>query len=167
MIVLLVCIIVVGVGLIRGVQVFDEFVEGAKQGASTAIRLFPYILAMIVAVNLLQASGLLTLVERSFGGLAESIFLPQAVLPLVLLRPLTGSGSMVLTHDILEMNGPDSFVGLLASIIQGSSDTTLYVVTVYFGSIGVNKMRHTLIVGFLSYLAGIVAAVLLALRLFG
>ncbi|MBS3939092.1 MAG: spore maturation protein [Peptococcaceae bacterium] len=166
MIILIVCMVIVGAGLLRRVQVFEEFIEGARQGISTVVRLFPYILAMIIAVNLLQASGLLRLIEQSMGVLAEHVGMPKEVVPLAILRPLTGSGSLVVAQGILSTYGPDSFVGMVASAIQGSSDTTLYVITVYFGAIGVKKIRHSLLVGLLSDLVTVGAALLLTHHLY-
>ncbi|MBS3950065.1 MAG: spore maturation protein [Peptococcaceae bacterium] len=166
MIVLLICMLIVVVGVIRKVPVFDEFVEGAKHGAMTTIRLFPFILAMILAINTLQGSGLLNVLMDRVGGGLEHFGFPKEVLPLVLLRPLTGSGSLAVTAKILEQQGPDSFIGLVASTIQGSTDTTFYIITVYFGAIGIKKIRHSLMTGLIADLAGVVAAVFVCTKLF-
>ncbi|MBS3872872.1 MAG: spore maturation protein [Firmicutes bacterium] len=166
MILLIICAVILATGLWRGVPVFDEFVLGAKQGALIVVRLFPYVLAMILAVNLLEASGLMALLVHHVGNVVQGLGMPSEVVPLALLRPLTGSGSLAVTHGILAEHGPDSFVGLLASTIQGSNDTTLYVLTVYFGAIGVKKMRHGLVVGLLSDMASLFAAVAIVHHLF-
>lgn len=167
MIILAICLVIVTAGIMRKVPVFDEFVEGARQGALITLRLFPFILAMIVAINCLQGSGLLDVLINSVGLLFARLGLPKEVLPLALLRPLTGSGSLAVTAKILEQHGPDSFIGLLASTIQGSTDTTFYVITVYFGAVGIKKIRHSLLTGLLADLAGVCAAVFVCSRLFG
>lgn len=167
MIVLIICLLIVVAGLIRKVPVFDEFVEGAKQGAIITLRLFPFILAMILAINTLQGSGLLNLLIDTVGAGLEKFGFPREVLPLALLRPLTGGGSLAVTGKILEQQGPDSFIGLLASTVQGSTDTTFYVITVYFGAVGIKKIRHSLLTGLIADLAGVVAAVFVCTKLFG
>jgi len=167
LIVLLVCASIILAGLLRRVAVFDEFVEGARDGALVGLRLFPYILAMLMAVNLLRASGLLAAVVELMGGWVERVGIPREIAPLALLRPLTGSGSLALTGEILRVHGPDSFLGLLASTVQGSTDTTLYVVTVYFGAVGVKRIRHSLLTGLLADLAGLAAAIIVCRHLFG
>lgn len=166
MIVLLIALLIVFAGLLKRVPVFEEFVEGAKQGALITLRLFPYILAMIIAINCLQGSGLLKLVMDHVGGLVEAIGFPREVLPLAVLRPLTGSGALAITSKIMDQYGPDSFIGLLASTIQGSTDTTFYVITVYFGAVGIKKIRHSLLAGLIADLAGVIAAVIVCTRLF-
>lgn len=166
MILLVMCAVILAIGMWRGVPVFDEFVAGAKQGATIVMHLFPYVLAMILAVNLLQASGLMALLVHHVGLVVEGWGMPHQVVPLALLRPLTGSGSLAVTHGLLTEHGPDSFVGLLASTMQGSNDTTLYVLTVYFGAIGVKKIRHGLVAGLLSDLASLVAAIVISYHLF-
>ena len=166
MIVLVICLLIVLTGLIRKVPVFDEFVEGAKQGAMITLRLFPFILAMILAINTLQGSGLLNVLIDTVGAGLEKFGFPREVLPLALLRPLTGGGSLAVTAKILEQRGPDSFIGLLASTIQGSTDTTFYVITVYFGAVGIKKIRHSLLTGLIADLAGVLAAVFVCTKLF-
>ena len=166
MIVLVICLLIVVTGLFRKVPVFDEFVEGARQGAMITLRLFPFILAMILAINCLQGSGLLSLLIDRMGAGLELIGFPREVLPLALLRPLTGSGSLAVTAKILEQNGPDSFIGLVASTIQGSTDSTFYVITVYFGAVGIKKIRHSLLTGLIADLAGVLAAVFVCTKLF-
>ncbi|MBT9133618.1 MAG: Spore maturation protein B [Firmicutes bacterium] len=164
--VLLVCVIIVLAGMLRRVPVFDEFVEGAKGGALLSLRFFPFILAMLMPVNDLSASGLLGSLVEHLGACVELFGVPREIVPLALLRPLTGSGSLALTGEILRVHGPDSFLGLLASTVQGSTDTTLYVVTVYFGAVRVRRIRHSLLTGLIADLAGLVAAILVSRHLF-
>jgi spore maturation protein B len=157
---------IVVTGLVRGVAIFDEFVEGAKLGLQITVRLFPFLLAMLLAVGCLRASGFMTVFTNTVGSFTELLGFPREVLPLALLRPLTGSGAMAVTADILDQHGPDSFLGLLASTVQGSTDTTLYIVTVYFGSVGIKRLRHSLITGLIADAAAAIAAVIVCTLLF-
>lgn len=166
MIILGICTVIIVVGLLKRVHVFEEFAEGAKEGAIITLRLFPFILAMILAINCLQASGVLDVLVNSLSGVTAKLGFPTEVLPLALLRPVTGSGSLAITSNILERFGPDSFIGLVASTIQGSTDTTFYIITVYFGSVGIKRIRHSLLTGLLADLAGVLAAVFICLHLF-
>lgn len=160
------CAIIVGWGALQGVDVFDEFVEGAKQGLQTCVRLFPFLLAMVLAVGCLRSSGFLSAFTTIIGGATELVGIPREVVPLAMLRPISGSGAMAITADLLESHGPDSFIGLLASTIQGSTDTTLYIITVYFGSVGIKRLRHSLATGLIADLAGALAAIVICTLLF-
>lgn len=166
LIVLTICLVIVATGLVKKVAVFDEFVDGAREGALITLRLFPFILAMVLAINTLNASGFLNAFVNTAGALIEKVGFPREILPLALLRPLTGSGSLAITNDILKNHGPDSFLGLLASTVQGSTDTTFYVLTVYFGAVGIKKIRHSLVTGLLADLTGVIAAVIICTWLF-
>lgn len=166
LIIVAVCLVIVLAGLMKKVAVFDEFVEGAREGALLTLRLFPFILAMILAISVLNASGLLNAFVSTLGSVVERVGVPREILPLALLRPLTGSGSLAITSDILRTHGPDSFIGLLASTVQGSTDTTFYVLTVYFAAVGIKRIRHSLVTGLLADLAGVMAAVIICTRLF-
>ena len=160
------CALIVGIGVLKGVDVFDEFVEGAKQGLQTCVRLFPFLLAMVLAVGCLRSSGFLTFFTSIVGTVTEAVGIPREVVPLAILRPISGSGAMAVTADLLENHGPDSFIGLLASTIQGSTDTTLYIITVYFGSVGIKRLRHSLLTGLIADLAGALAAVIICTMMF-
>lgn len=132
---------------VRKVRVYEVFVEGAKNGFETAIQILPYLLAMFVAIGVLRDSGTLDIVLGWIGPLFESIGVPREILPLAVLRPLSGSGALGVMSDLFAVYGPDSPIGLMASTIQGSTETTFYVLTVYFGAVGIRKTRHALAVG--------------------
>lgn len=131
-------------GFMKGVPVFDAFIEGAKGGISTFFNLIPPILALIVMVSMLNASGALSVITRILSPLTGAVGIPEEVTPLCLLSPLSGSGSTAMFEKILAEYGPDSLAGRVASVIAGSTETTFYAVTVYFGAVGIKKTRHTL-----------------------
>ncbi len=149
------------VGMFKGVAVFDEFVEGAKEGFSMTVRLLPFLLAMLVAISILRASGALDAFTGALSPLLSRLEWPVETVPLALLRPMSGSGAMALTADILKRFGPDSYIGMVASTMQGSTDTTLFIITVYFGSVGVKRIRHAMWAGLAADGAAMVTAVVL------
>ena len=130
--------------LIRRVPVFDTLLNGAKSGIETAVRLLPALTALLFSVGLLTASGLPDALAKLLSPLLQKIGFPPEVLPLCLLSPFSGSGSLSAFQSILETYGPDSAIGRTASIIAGSTETTFYAITVYYGAVGIKKTRHTL-----------------------
>lgn len=150
----------------KKVPVYETFVEGAKDGFGTAISMIPYIVGMMVAISMFRASGAMDLLLSVFKPLLAPLGVPAEVLPLGLLRPLTGAGSLAYTTDLIKSFGPDSMIGRIASTIQGSTDTTLYVITVYFGAVGIRKSRYALKVGLFSDLVGFAASIAVCLLLF-
>lgn len=151
----------------RGVPVFDSFVEGGKEGFATAVNLIPYLVAMLVALGIFRESGAFDLLVRLIGPVTSWLGIPTDVLPLAIMRPISGSGALAMTTEIMQRFGPDSLQGLIASTMQGSTDTTFYILTVYFGSVGIRKVRYSLTVGLLSDLAGFLAAVIICKLVFG
>lgn len=139
--------VLLAVSALRKLRVYELFVEGAKEGFETAIQILPYLLAMFIAIGTLRDSGALDTVLGWIGPLTERIGIPREILPLAMLRPLSGSGSLGAMSDLFKEHGPDSLIGLMASTIQGSTETTFYVLTVYFGAVGIRKARHSLAVG--------------------
>lgn len=152
---------------LKKVPVYESFVEGAKDGFSTAIGIIPHLVGMMVAISVFRASGALEFFVGWMAPLMEKLHVPEEVLPLGLLRPLTGTGSLAFTTDLIKTYGPDSMIGRIASTIQGSTDTTLYVLTVYFGAVGIKNGRYALKVGLFSDVVGFVAAIAVCLLLFG
>lgn len=146
--------------LAKGVDVYDLFVEGAREGLETLIRVAPCLLAVVLAVSMVRGSGLLEAAIGGMGPLAESLGVPPSVLPMALIRPLSGSASLAYLTDLMAIEGPDSLAGLIGATLQGSSDTTLYILAVYFGSVGVRQIRHSVIAGLMADLAGFVGAIL-------
>ncbi|HEU4963805.1 MAG TPA: spore maturation protein [Bacilli bacterium] len=153
--------------LMRKVPVYETFIEGAKEGFPTVISIMPHLVGMLVAVTVFRESGALELVIGALNPLLEPLGVPPEFLPMALLRSISGSGSMAIMTDIFQTHGPDSFLGKLASTMQGSSDTTLYVLTVYFGSVGIRKARYAVKVGLLADLVSVVASLFVVHLLFG
>jgi spore maturation protein SpmB len=150
--------------------VYEAFVEGAKEGFQVAIGIVPYLVAMLVAIGVLRASGALDRVLDvvRWGGTSMGLDTRWVdALPVALMRPLSGSGSRGLVIETMKTFGADSFAGRLACVIQGSTETTFYVLTVYFGSVGIRKWRHAVGCGLAADLAGMVAAVLVGYLFFG
>jgi len=148
-------------GLARKVRVYESLVEGAKEGFRVAVRIIPYLVAIIVAVAMFDASGAMDLLKGSLGKLTSYAGMPAEALPMAVIRPLSGSGAFAYMSSVFNQYGPDSFVGNMVSVMQGSFETTLYVLAVYFGSVGVYRVRHALAAGLLADLAGIIATVAL------
>lgn len=149
-------------GLRRKVNVYDAFIEGAKGGFETAVRIIPYLVAMLVAIGVFRASGAMDWVIGSIEWLVRLCgFDSQWVgaLPTALMKPLSGSGARGMMVDAMTTYGADSFVGRLSCVFQGSTDTTFYILAVYFGSVGISRTRHAVACGLLADFAGIVAAI--------
>jgi spore maturation protein SpmB len=157
---LLVAVIVL-FGWARGVKVYDAFLDGAKDGFQVALRILPYLLAIVVAVGMFRASGCLDFLVRALSPLTSPLGLPAEAVPLAILRPLSGSGAYGVMSEIVATHGPDSYLGFLASTMQGSTDTTFYILSVYFGAVGIKSTRHAVAAGLLTDAAGIAAAVLI------
>lgn len=155
----------------KGVPMYESFVTGAKEGFSIAVMIIPYLVAMLLVIKVFLGSGILSdftawlsagMEQAGAGGYAESLEL----LPLAFTRPLTGAGSRALLVELLQSHGPDSFIGNTASIMMGSSETTFYVLTIYFGAVNIKKIRHTLAACLLADLVGVVIAISLGYMLF-
>lgn len=153
-------------GIVKKVPLYESFIEGAKDGFQTAISIIPHLVGMMVAVEVFRTSGALDLMIGWLAPVLDKFNVPKEVVPLALLRPITGSGSSAVMNDIFMQYGPDSFVGRLASVMQGSTDTTLYVITVYFGAVGIRNYRYALKVGLLADLVGMIASILIVNLLF-
>ncbi len=139
----IITVIIVLFGLFKGIKVFDCFVTGAKKGFESAIRLLPPLTGLVLGVTMLRQSGALNVITRMLEPLAELTGLPVDVLPLTVLSPISGSGSLTMFEQILKNFGPDSPEGRIASVIMGSTETTFYAVTVYYGSVGIKKSGCT------------------------
>ncbi|MFD0867738.1 Spore maturation protein B [Chlamydia abortus] len=151
----------------RKVPVYESFVEGAKDGFQTAVSIIPQLVGMMVAISVFRASGAMDMMIGLIRPALDYIGVPGEVLPLAILRPLTGSGSLAYTADLMGQFGPDSLIGRIASTIQGSTDTTLYVLTVYFGAVGIRKAGYALKVGLISDAVGFIASILVCYLVFG
>lgn len=148
----------------KNVDVYSHFIDGAKEGFQVAINLIPYLVAMLVAIGALRASGALDLFLQFFSAIVEALGVNSefvAALPTALMKPFSGSGARAMMLETMDTYGVDSFPGLLSSIVQGSTETTFYVLAIYFGSVGIKNARHAILCGLLADFAGIVAAILL------
>jgi spore maturation protein SpmB len=156
-------------GFFRGFRVYEVFVEGAKEGFQVAVRIIPYLVAILVAVGMFRASRALEIIVGCIGPLSSNVGMPAEALPMALLRPLSGSGAYgVLASIINEPSiGPDSYTGYLVSTLQGSTETTFYVLAVYFGAVQVKRIRHTMATALTADFFGIAGAVAACLFLFG
>ncbi len=152
-------------GLYRGVPIFDTFLKGAKGGLTSAFSILPSIIGLVTAVSMLRASGAIDLICHGLSFLTNRIGFPSEVLPLALLRPVSGGASVAVLNDILASFGPDSFAGRVASVISGSTETTFYTLTIYFAATRVRDTRYTLKSALLADLTGILLGALVV-RLF-
>lgn len=151
----------------KKIPVYESFVDGAKDGFSTAVGIIPHLVGMMVAISVFRASGALEFFVGWFEPFMQRMKVPSEILPLGILRPLTGTGSLAFTTDLIKTYGPDSMIGRIASTVQGSTDTTLYVLTVYFGAVGIRNGRYALKVGLFSDVVGFIAAIAVCLLIFG
>ncbi len=154
-------------GHIRGVAVYETFVEGAKDGLTTAFRIIPYLVAMFVAIGIFRSSGAMGFVIKVLSPVLNFIGLPPEVLPLVIMRPMSGAASTGILAELLQAYGPDSYIGRTASTIMGSTETIFYTLSVYYGSVGVRNIRYTLAAGLLADAAGILASLTVCALFFG
>lgn len=154
-------------GAIKKVNVFDAFINGAKEGFSTSTSLIPYLIAMMVAIGMLRASGFFELLYGWLAPVLTYVGMPPEVLPLALIRPFSGSASTGLMADLIHQYGGDSLIAKTAATMMGSTETTFYVVAIYFGSVNIRHTRHAIPAGLLADLAGVVASIWICHRLFG
>lgn len=157
----LLVIIIIAYGLYKKIDIFDTFLLGVKEGLKVTINLFPTIFAMVIAITILTSSNLIQDISNILRPLFNKINFPVELLPLSLLRPISGSSSLVVLNDILSKYGPDSMIGRIASVMQGSTDTTIYIISLYFSSVGIKKIKYSLIVGLLADLISIILSVLI------
>ena len=147
-------------GAFRKVKVYESFVEGAKGGFQMAIRIIPYLVAILVAVGMLRGAGAIDMLSRWLDPVLRRVGFPVEILPLAIMRPLSGSGSMGIVTELIKVHGPDSFIGRLAASAYGSTETTFYVLAVYFGAVGIKKARHAVISGLVADIVSLVTAII-------
>jgi len=143
------------------VAVYETFIDGAKDGFSTALQIMPHLVGMMVAITVFRESGALKLVTDTIQPIFDLLHFPKEVFPLAIMKPLSGTGTLALTTDIIAKYGPDSHLGRLASTMQGSADTTLFIITVYFGAVGIKKVGYSIKVGLFADFVGIVASIII------
>ena len=165
-----VIILFIASGMLSKINVYDAFIEGAKDGFSTAVRIIPYLIAILVAIGVFRASGGMDVIMDGVAWCANAVGIGDdfvGALPTAIMKPLSGSGARGMMIDAMSTYGADSFAGRLACLFQGATDTTFYILAVYFGSVGIRKTRHAVTCGLLADLAGIIAAIVLAYIFFG
>jgi spore maturation protein B len=162
--------VIIGIILIYGtfkkIPTYETFVEGGKEGITISFSIIPYLVGMMVAISIFRASGALEFLMNIMKPMLEFLNIPAEIVPLAFIRPISGTAALGITSDIIATYGPDSFIGMLAATMQGSTDTTLYVLTVYFGAVGIKKMGDALKVGLLADLIGIIASIIIVTLMF-
>ena len=154
-------------GYFRGIGVYETFIEGAEEGLKVTLKIAPFIVAILIALGIFRASGAMDFLIRAVGPVLQALGVPPEVVPIIITRPLSGSASLGMLGDILRSHGPGSFIGRVASTMQGSTDTTFYVLSVYFGSVGIRRSRYALAVGLAGDAAGFLASVMIVRAFFG
>ena len=149
-------------GLIKRVGVYDCFTEGAKEGVQSMLGIIAPLVGLMVAINMFRASGALEIIAKTLSPVLSFMGMPAEVLPLALLRPISGSASLAIVTDLFKTSGPDSVAGKIASVMMGSTETTFYTIAVYFGSVGIKKTRHTIAAALSADLTGIVLSAVIA-----
>lgn len=154
-------VIIIVYGIYKKVDIFDTFLIGVKEGIKVSINLFPTIFAMIIAISVLTNSNVISDLCSFLSFFFDKFGFPSEVFPLAVLRPISGSSSLVVLSDILSRYGPDSFIGRVASVMQGSTDTTIYIVGLYFASAGIKKIKYSLVVGLLADFISVILSIIM------
>lgn len=152
--------------LCKKVPLYDTFIKGAKEGVGVGLKIIPYLVAVLVAVGMFRASGAIDLLAAWLHPALKFIGMPADILPLAIIRPLSGSGALGITSEIANQYGGDSYTARLAAVMTGSSETTLYVLAVYFGSVGITKIRHALVAGLIADFVAYFSALIICQMIF-
>ncbi len=153
-----VVVLIIIFGLFKGVKIFDCFMEGAKDGLKTVKNILPSIVGLLVAVSMLKASGGLDIIVKLLSPIANATGIPEEIMPLAVLNPISGGGALSLYEIILKQYGADSYLGRVASVMMGATETTFYAIAVYYGSVGIKKTRHTVFAGLMADFVSFVAS---------
>lgn len=162
----LVILIIIFIALKEKVSVFDIFLKGAIEGIEISLKIFPTLIGLFVAIGMLRSSGILDFITKLISPVLEYIKFPGEIVPLALLRPISGSASMAVATDIIKQNGVDSFIGILAAVIMGATETTLYTIAVYTGSVKIKNTRGILIASLAADVTGIIVSLLICRAIF-
>lgn len=162
----LILLLFIGMAEFRKVKVYEKFVEGAKEGFEIGVKIIPYLVAMLVAIAMFRASGALEILTIALKPLTDLIGMPSEVLPMALMRPLSGSGSLGVMTELMKTHGADSLIGFIASTMFGSTETTFYVIAVYFGAVSVQRTKYALPAGLMADAAGLITASLICRTIF-
>ena len=153
--------VIIGYGLWKRAPIYDLFIEGAKNGLKTAVEIMPFLIGIFIAINRLTSSGILNLIDVLLAPVLTALEVPAQLLPLMFLRAISGSGSMIILQDILENVGPDSYAGRVACVMAGGCETVIYVLALYFGVTKVKQMRHAFKGGLIGYITGIIVSIII------
>lgn len=162
----LLILIIILYGIKKKINIYDVFIDGAKEGFEISLSTFPYLLGMMFAINIFIKSDFLNIVLAYIKPIIQLLKIPAEIIPIAIMRPISGSSSLAILTSILELYGPDGHIGRIASIIQGSNDTTFYIITLYFGSVGIKKIRYALWGGLISDLISVIAGIIIVNLLF-
>ncbi len=157
----IIILVIIIYGVKKKVNIYDVFVEGAKESIELALNLFPSMLAMILGVNIFLKSGFIDAIFNKLSDFLVFFKVPYQILPMMIMRPISGSSALAILTNLFENYGPDSFLGVLGSILQGSTDTTFYILTIYFGTIGVKKIKYALKAGILADIVCIIISIII------
>ena len=146
-------------GIVKKVKIYEAFVEGAKEGFNVAVRIIPYLVAMLVAIGIFRAGGAMEILSSFLAPVTKLIGMPPEALPMALIRPLSGSGALGVMSEIVRTHGADSMIGRMVSVMMGSSETTFYVLAVYFGAVGVTRTRQAVAAGIIVDVTAVLASV--------
>lgn len=160
-------LVIVVYGAFKKVKIYEAFVEGAKEGFQVAVRIIPYLVAMLVAIGVFRAGGAMELLSAVIAPVTNLIGMPSEALPMAIIRPLSGSGALGVMGEIFKAHGPDSLVGRMVSVMMGSGETTFYVLAVYFGSVSVYRTRHAVTAGIIADIVAVVTSVWLVRLIWG
>lgn len=152
-------LVILTMGMVKKVPIYEVFTDGAKDGFKVAVNIIPYLVAIIVAISMFRASGIIEMTTDLLSGMLWKLHIPTDTIPIMLVRSLSGSAALGIFADIANNLGPDSYATKLSAVMVGSSETTFYVLAVYFGAVGISKLRYALIVGLLADFIGIAAAI--------
>lgn len=153
-------------GFNKDIALYDKFLEGVKEGISMIIKIFPTIFAMTICINVLLKSNIINELVNVLEPILDFVNYPKDLVSLAIMRPISGNSSLIIMDNILRVYGPDSFIGRTASVLQGSTDTTIYIISLYFSSIGIKKIRYSLIVGLLADLMAVIISIIVVRSLF-
>jgi spore maturation protein B len=153
-------------GVIKKVKIYEAFVEGAKEGFNVGVRIIPYLVAMLVAIGIFRAGGAMEILATVLSPVTKLIGMPSEALPMAIIRPLSGSGALGVMSDIIKTHGPDSLIGKMVSVMMGSSETTFYVLAVYFGSVSISRTRQAVWGGIVVDIVGVLTSVLIVNLIF-
>ena len=154
-------VIILILGAFRNIPVFDAFIEGAKEGLTTTVKILPVIIGILLGINILKESGALDMIVLLLSPIADLFGFPKEILPMALLRPVSGSASLGLLNQQLKEYGPDSYIGKTISVMMGSTETIFYTIAVYFGAVGVKETKYTLWIALIAGLAGLISAIII------